>query len=121
MGGVDLQELMVDTVQFDREISDNEIPVIAAYFESVELYFAAMGLSAADQADVGTTLLQHDTQTAMARCLRLWKQQHRPSMATYRALMELLLKLNRTQVATQVCQYLAHNVSTLIMSVYIEF
>ncbi|XP_064383871.1 uncharacterized protein LOC135332887 [Halichondria panicea] len=113
VGGVDLQELMdkyhVDTVQLDQVIPGNELPVIATYFDSVKLYSAAMGLSAAEQHDVRTTFLQYDTQTAMVRCLRLWKQ-YRPSMATYRALMELLLKLNRTEVAAQVCQYLAQNV-----------
>ncbi len=123
MGGVDLQELMdkyhVDTIQLDQVIPGNELPVIATYFDSVKLYSAAMGLSAAEQHDVRTTFLQYDTQTAMVRCLRLWKQ-YRPSMATYRALMELLLKLNRTEVAAQVCQYLAQNVSTPFMSVYIE-
>ncbi len=117
MGGVGLQELMdkyhVDTVQLDREIPDNEVPVIAAYFDSVELYSQAMGLSAAEQTTVRTN---HDAQTAMVRCLSIWKQ-HDPYKATYRALVELLLKLNRTAVAAQVCQFLAQNVSYTLMSV----
>ncbi|XP_064390660.1 uncharacterized protein LOC135338452 isoform X2 [Halichondria panicea] len=111
-GGVGLQELMdkyhVDTVQLDREIPDNEVAVIAAYFDSVELYSQAMGLSAADQTTVRTTLLQYDAQTAMTRCLSIWKQLY-SFKATFRALLELLLRLNRTEVAAQVCQYLTQN------------
>ena len=110
MGGVGLQELMdhVDTVQLDREIPDDELPVIAAYFNNVELY-NAMGLTSAEQ-DVITALHRYEN------CLLLW-QQRDPYKATYRALLELLLRLHRTQVATQVCQYLAQNVSTPFMSV----
>ncbi|XP_064387664.1 uncharacterized protein LOC135335907 isoform X3 [Halichondria panicea] len=110
VGGVGLQELMdhVDTVQLDREIPDDELPVIAAYFNNVELYSQAMGLTPAEQDDVRTSLHQYDTQTAITRCLLLW-QQRDPYKATYRALLELLLRLHRTQVATQVCQYLAQN------------
>ncbi len=118
MGGVGLQELMdhVDTVQLNREIPDDELPVIAAYFNNVELYSQAMGLSPAEQVDVRTALHQYDTQTAITKCLLFW-QQRDPYKATYGALLELLLRLHRTQVATQVCQYLAQNVSTPFMSV----
>ena len=112
--GVRLQKLMdkyrVDTVQLDREIPDNELSVIAAYFESVKLYSAAMCLSPSEQAYVRLTFTQYDAQTAMARCLSIWKK-HNPYEATYRALMKLLLRLNRTEVAAQICQYLAQNVS----------
>ncbi len=65
-----------------------------------------MGLTSAEKADVRTALHQYE------KCLLLW-QQRDPYKATYRALLELLLRLHRTQVATQVCQYLAQNVSTL--------
>ena len=115
-GGVGLQELMdryrVNTVQLDREIPDNEVPVIAAYFDSLELYSQAMGLSAADQSTVKTSLVQYDAQSAMAKCLSIWKQKN-SFKATFRALLELLLRLNRTEVAAQVCQYLTQNVSTV--------
>ncbi len=121
VGGADLQELVdkyhVDTVKLDREIPDNEIPVIAAYFDSVNLYSQAMSLSPADQTTVRTTLVQCDAQTAMAYCLSIWKS-HYSFNATFRALLELLLRLNRVEVAARVCQYLAQNVSTHFMSVF---
>ncbi len=108
-----LQELVgkyhVDTVQLDRKIPGNEVPVIAAYFDDAELYSQAMGLSAADETDVRTTLFQYDAQTAMARCLSRWRQLH--GLVTFRELLELVLKLNQTEVAARVCQYLAWNVS----------
>ncbi len=119
VGRAGLQELMdkyhINTVQLDREIPDNEIPFIAAYFDGVELYAKAMGLSAADQTTVKTILLQYDAQTAIMKCLSIWKQRC-AFKATYRALLELLLRLNRTKVAAQVCQYFAQYVSTLFMS-----
>ena len=107
-----LQELVgkyhVDTVQLDREIPDNEVPVIAAYFDGVELYSQAMGLSPAEQADVRNT---YDFLKAMRMCLSIWKRLHGFN-ATFRALLELLLRLNRMNVAAEICQYLAQNVST---------
>ncbi len=121
MGGSGLQELVdkyhVDTIKLDREIPDNEVPVIAAYFDSVDLYSQAMSLSPADQTTVRTTLVQYDAQTAMANCLSIWKS-HYSFNATFRALLELLLRLNRVEVAARVCQYLAQNVSTHFMSVF---
>ena len=115
-----MDEYHVDTVQLDQVIPDNELSVIAAYFDSVVLYSQAMGLSAAEQHHVKTTIVLYDTQTAMMCCLKFWKE-HRPSMATYRALMELLLRLNRTAVATQVCQYLAQNVSIYTVCVCLPY
>ncbi len=114
--GAGIQELLgkyhVDTVQLDQEIPKKELPVIAAYFDnSVELYSQAMDMNAADQHDVRTALLQHDAQIAMMKCLLKWMQRN-PSEATFRTLLELLLRLNKTEVAAEVCQYLAQNVST---------
>ncbi len=118
--GVRLQKLTdkyrVDTVRLDQVIPDNKLSVIAAYFESVDLYSQAMGLNPADQADVRTTLFLCDAQTAMTRLLSIWKL-HDPYRATYRALMELLLRLNRTEVAAQICQYLAQNVSIPFLTI----
>ncbi|XP_064388297.1 uncharacterized protein LOC135336435 isoform X2 [Halichondria panicea] len=116
---VGLQELIdkyhIDTVQLDREIPDVEVPVIAAFFDSVELYSQAMGLSAADQTTVRTNLVQYDAQTAMAKCLSIWKQLY-AFQATFRALLELLLRLNRTEVAAQICQYFAQKLEKCLLS-----
>ena len=121
MRGAGLQELVdeyhVDTVKLDREIPDNEVPVIAAYFDGVDLYSQAMNLSAADQATVRTTLVQYNAQEAMAKCLSIWKS-HYSYKVTFRALLELLLRLNKVEVAVRVCRYLAQNVSTHFMSVF---
>ena len=122
MGGAGLQELVdeyhVDTVKLDREIPDDDFPVIAAYFDGVDLYSQAMNLSAADQATVRNTLVQYNVQEAMAKCLSIWKS-HYSYKVTFRALLELLLqRLNKVEVAVRVCRYLAQNVSTHFMSVF---
>ncbi len=118
MGGVDLQELVdkyhVDTVKLDRVIPNNDFPVIAAYFDGVDLYSQAMNLSPADQNTVRNSC---DTQEAMAKCLSKWKS-HYSRKVTFRALLELLLRLNKVEVAAQVCQHLVQNVSTHFMSVF---
>ncbi len=100
----------IDTIQVDREIPDNEVIIIAAYFYDVGLYSQAMDLSASEQHDVKTTFLQHDAYSAMMKCLRLWKSHH-GFKATYRALLELLLRLNKIAVAAEVGRYLSQNVS----------
>ncbi len=118
--GVGLQKLIgkyrVDTVQLDQVIPDNTIPVIADYFHNVELCSQAMGLSPSTQRDVTNAIIIYDECTAMEKCLSLWKQRD-PFKATYRALLELLLRLNKTEEAAKVCQYLAQNVRKLNMSI----
>ncbi len=110
--GAGLQELIdkyhVATVQLDQEIRGNQFLVIANFFDGVELYSEAMGLSACEQNIVRTCLFQSGTEVAMMVCLSKWRQRN----PTFRTLLELLLRLNKTKVAAEVCQYLAQNVST---------
>ena len=113
--GAGLQELVgkyhVDTVQLDQEIPDNQFLVIADFFDGVELYCVAMGLLPCDQADILHILFQRGAQPAMMQCLLKWKLLN-PENATFRALLELLLRLKKPKVAAEVCQYWAQNVST---------
>ncbi len=63
------------------------------------------GLTPADQADVIQCYHARGTQEAMIKCLTLWKS-HDPFAATYKALLELLLKLRQEETACQICQHL---------------
>ncbi len=75
---------------------------MALCFDDVELYSSAMGLANAEQADVNQS---RGTQVAMMKCLQIWKQ-HDPSRATYRALLDIVLRLGKENTADQICQQL---------------
>ncbi|XP_064384149.1 uncharacterized protein LOC135333169 [Halichondria panicea] len=103
---VTLQELVeqynLTDEQLNSEIDDPDTPKLALFFDDVELYSSAMGLAIAEQADVNQS---RGTQAAMMKCLQIWKQ-HNPSQATYRALLDIALRLGKGDTAHQICQQL---------------
>ncbi len=64
-----------------------------------------MRLSPAEHADVNMLYHREGTQTAMMKCLKIWKQ-HNPYQATYRALLDIVLGLDKGDTAHQICQQL---------------
>ncbi len=89
--------------QLNSIIKKSDFPFLAANFDGVKVYSTAMeGLTPAEQADVDRI---EGTQEAMIKCLTLWKR-HDPSAATYKALLELLLKLGNGETASLICQHL---------------
>ncbi len=103
---VTLQELIkrysLTDEQLDSEIEDSDTPKLALCFDDVELYSSSMGLAIAEQADVKES---RRTQTAMMTCLQIWKE-HNPFQATYRALLDIVLGLEKRDTAHQICQQL---------------
>ncbi|XP_064385325.1 uncharacterized protein LOC135334177 isoform X4 [Halichondria panicea] len=103
---VTLQELVeqynLTDEQLNSEIEVPDTPELALCFDDVELYSTAMGLAIAEQADVNQS---RGTQAAMMKCLQIWKQ-HNPSQATYRALLDIALRLGKGDTAHQICQQL---------------
>ncbi|XP_064385250.1 uncharacterized protein LOC135334123 isoform X3 [Halichondria panicea] len=103
---VTLQELVeqynLTDEQLNSEIEVPDTPELALCFDDVELYSSAMGLAIAEQADVNQS---RGTQAAMMKCLQIWKQ-HNPSQATYRALLDIALRLGKGDTAHQICQQL---------------
>ncbi len=100
--------------QLNSELRDSDFPYLAEYFDCVTIYSCTMGLTPAEQADVNDLYHTRGTQVAITECLILWKR-HDPYAATYRALLELLLRLRKKKIAEQVCQHLTqceynHNV-----------
>ena len=95
--------------QLDCEIEERDIACLAEHFDSVELYLGVFELSNAEQTDVKNAAVS-STQTAMIRCLSLWRR-HNPSTATLRALLEILLRLRKVEIASKFCSYyrLKHN------------
>ena len=103
---VTLQELVeqynLTDEQLNSEIEVPDTPELALCFDDVELYSSAMGLAIAEQADVNQS---RGTQAAVMKCLQIWKQ-HNPSQATYRALLDIALRLGKGDTAHQICQQL---------------
>ncbi len=97
-----LDKYKLTTSQVDCEIQQKDVPYLAAYFDNVELYVDAMELTPGEQTDVNR---KPNTHIAMIECLRLWKAK-KPEQATFRTLLEMLVKLRKEEIAVKVCQYL---------------
>ena len=99
-----LQQLMekyqLTTLQINREIQQKNIPYLAVHFDNVEFYIYLLELTPGEQIDVG---LKKSNQLAMTECLTIWKRKN-PSQATFRALLEMLVRLKKEGIAAEVCQ-----------------
>ena len=92
--------------QLNCEIGQDDITLLAKHFEKIELYFDLMNLSSAEKDDVEKIMHSRGSQVAMIKCLSLWKG-HDSFKATFLALLEILIKLEKGEIARNVCQYLA--------------
>ncbi len=108
---VTLQELIkqydLTNEQLNSEIEVTDTPLIAECFDNVVLYSSAMGLTPAEKADVKELRHADEIQVAMMKCLQIWKR-HNPYLATYRALLDIVLRLGKGDTAHQICQQLTH-------------
>ncbi|XP_064389126.1 uncharacterized protein LOC135337154 [Halichondria panicea] len=109
---VALQELMgrynLTNEQLNHEISNPNFSYLAIYFDDVEIYSNAMGLASAEQADVKRLYHSEGSQAAMLKCLKIWKQ-HNSSQASYRALLDIILRLGKGDTADKICQQLTQH------------
>ncbi len=97
-----MDKYQITTSQVDSEIQQKDIPYLALQFGDVNLYVEMMGLTPGGQTDVNGA----DTnQLAMIKCLKLWTRKN-PAQATFRALLEMLVKLKKKEIAMKICQYL---------------
>ena len=94
----------ISSDQLDCEIEEKDVIYLAEHFDNVELYLKVFRLTNAEQADVNRSAGLNGTQTAMAKCLSLWRR-HNPSTATLRELLEILLRLRKEVIALRVCDY----------------
>ena len=106
---VTLQELTrrynLTDKQLNSKIENSDTSILALYFDDVSIYSSAMGLAPAEQADMNRLYHSEGTQTAMMKCLRVWKQ-HDPLRATYRGLLDIVLILGKGDTADKICQLL---------------
>ncbi len=92
--------------QLNCKIGQDDITLLAKHFDQIELYLDLMNLSLAEKDDVVNTLHARGNQIAMIKCLSLWKAKD-SFKATYVALLEMLLGLEKGEIANNVCQFLA--------------
>ena len=94
--------------QLDTEIEEADMILLAKNFDNVETLSVQLRLTPADRQDVKDAKLQYNTQTAVDKALRLWRKAN-PGAATYRALVEIVLRLgvNSTAIAEEVCKFSA--------------
>ena len=94
--------------QLDSEIEEADLLSLAVYFNNIETVPILLGLNPAEQQDVKYAFFLHDMQTAMFLALRLWRKPN-PGDATYRALVEIVLRLgvNGTAISEEVCKFSA--------------
>ena len=88
-----------DNLQIEQE----DIPHLAQFFDSVELYLNAMKLNSGQQTDVRK---QSSVAEGMNKCLTIWIERD-TSAATYTALIGMLVKLNKLEITDKVLRYLA--------------
>ena len=91
--------------QLDNEIEDRDMILLAPSFRDVETLSEQLGLTPADKQNAKNASLQFDVQTGVKKALSLWRRAD-PSAATYRALVEIVLRMgeNGVSIATEVCK-----------------
>ena len=99
----------IDDSQLATVIREEDISKVAGLLDEVDIYLDMLGLLQAQQTDIKDIAYRHSTTQAMTKALTLWRQPD-PSAATFRALLEILLDLNREDMAVRVCQYITEEV-----------
>ena len=84
--------------QFDAEIEEEDIYMLAANFDTVTGLVEKLNLTPAKRGDVKRALDNEGTQAGVAMALKLWQRMD-PSKATYRSLLEIVESLGRRDTA----------------------
>ena len=99
-----INEYNISSDQLNSEVEESDVTFLAAYFDNVELYVKVLGLTKGEQVDVKRMAHSQGNQVAMTECLSLWRQ-HNPSTAILRTLLDILLKLRKEEVASNISGY----------------
>ena len=98
--------------QLDREIIEHDLHSLVGCFDNYNNYLAILGLEESEQADVRRVeFLEDNHQSAMRKAFSLWRKKD-PYAATFRALLKMVLRLSKQQVAEDICKYISDNVPT---------
>ena len=89
----------------DSEIEQRDLFFLAGYFDSVEYYLDALELSPLEKANVRKSVNSYGAHVGMTKLLSFWKERD-PSAATFRALLDILERLKKEQIAEEILSYL---------------
>ena len=89
----------VSDTQLDTEVIEHDTHILAGCFDNLENYLDQLRLNPGQQTDIHDLAVRRDIQTAMAKALKLWRAPN-PLVATFRALLIILLDLKRGCVST---------------------
>ena len=110
-----LDKYQLSPSQVDCQIQQIDTPCLAAYFDNVEFYVDLMELTTGEKTDVEGAKTNH---LAVIKCLNIWKRKN-PAQATFRTLLEMLIKLRKEEIADQICQYM--KVSLSVHFVFLDY
>ena len=94
-----------------NKIDRKDFADLAAYFDNVEIYSLALGLTLPERGDMRRLQVLYGTQKAMMQCLSLWQSRQRSNSAaaTYRTLIKVLQKIRRHEIASKVYKHCLEN------------
>lgn len=92
--------------QLDEVIKEKDLMKVAACFDNIETYIHNLELKPGQQTDIRDLAMSRGTQIAMKEALRLWSQPN-PFVATYEALLNIVLELERGDVAVRICEFIS--------------
>ena len=89
--------------QLKKEIEEKYIPELADCFDNFHDYFEKFPLKRGQKTDVMTEVNRNGTQAGWKKALSLWRKLN-PFTATYESLLEIVLSLQKGDVAVSICE-----------------
>ena len=111
-----LKGLNVPEEQLETKVEEADLPELAVCFDNTEDYVEKLELSSGQQTDVRIQAFVNGTHAGMKLALKYWRSRN-SLVATFRALLLIILSLLKGDVAVQVCKYLSDKCE-YITSVY---
>ena len=112
ISGLTIEDLQANTgvsdLQLDRQIDEEDFSDIADFFEDVETYLDNLGLDPGQKTDIKDLSMDKGTKAAVVEALKRWHQPN-PIVATFRALLWILIRLKKGDIAIKVCRYIKFN------------
>ena len=95
--------------QMDTPVEEDDLPWIAQLLDNTDEYVEPLGLTSGEQNDVQDIVARastNQTQRGVKLTLKYWQNKN-PKEATYRKLLNILLKLKKGSIAIKLCKYMA--------------
>lgn len=89
--------------QLKKKLADEYFPELADCFDNVPDYLEKLRLKEGQKTDVRREVNQNGTQAGLKMALKMWKNVD-PFTATYESLLEIVLSLQKGDVAIRICE-----------------